>query len=269
MIVYPHCKINLGLNIISRRPDGYHDIESVFYPVPWCDLLEVIPSEKTGFFAEGISINCSPENNLCIKAYRLLKSHYTIPEISIFLYKQIPFGAGLGGGSSDGAFMMKALNELFKLDLGEKTLMSLASELGSDCSFFIQDKPCLVTGTGNVLTPLPFTLKGHFLVIVKPGVIIPTATAYGFIEPRIPSCPLSETVYSPVTEWKGKMFNGFEGPVFSRYPQIKEIKDKLYQKNALYASMSGSGSAVYGIFEKETDITSEFPGCVSWYGFLL
>jgi len=268
MIVYPNCKINLGLNVVSKRPDGFHNIESILYPVPWCDILEIIPSKKNNLLFDGIKINCPETENLCFKAHQLLKKQYGIPEINLFLYKKIPFGAGLGGGSSDGAFTLRALNDLFSLNLDETTLKEFASVLGSDCSFFVQDKPCLVTGTGTNLLPLSFSLKGYFIVIIKPDISISTKETYNLVSPKEPQTSLSEIINLPVKDWKDNLFNAFEEPVFNKRPKISTIKKKLYDKGAVYASMSGTGSAVYGLFENEIDMAGEFQDCITWKGYL-
>ncbi|HOY32706.1 MAG TPA: 4-(cytidine 5'-diphospho)-2-C-methyl-D-erythritol kinase [Bacteroidales bacterium] len=269
MIVYPNCKINLGLNVISRRPDGFHDIESVFYPVPWCDILEIIPSAKGIFTFNGININCPTEKNLCYKAYQLVKKQYHIPDINVYLYKRIPFGAGLGGGSSDGAFTLTLLNELFSLNMNETTLLEMASALGSDCTFFHQNSPCFVTGRGTILQPLTISLKGYHIVIIKPDFAISTQEAYRMISPQKPSMSVRDIMDFPVSDWNKMLMNDFETPVFAKYPQIGQIKEILYQKGAVYSSMSGSGSAVYGLFRKEPEIGNNFQDCITWKGCLL
>ncbi len=268
MIVYPNCKINLGLNVISKRPDGYHNIESIFYPVPWCDLLEIIPSDKNSFVFDGISVNCPQSENLCYKAFQLLKNQYDIPDISLYLYKKIPFGAGLGGGSSDGAFTLSALNELLSLNLDKKTLAQMASCLGSDCAFFAYNQPGYITGTGTDISPLSLTLKGYYIVIIKPDIAVSTKEAYQMIRPKKPDTPLLEIVKRPVSGWKELLINDFEEPVFLKYPKIRMIKNKLYENGAVYASMSGSGSAFYGLFTEDTDIEDSFQNCIVWKGCL-
>lgn len=268
MIVYPNCKINLGLNVVSRRPDGFHDIESIFYPVPCCDMLEIIPADKDDFVVDGIAINCAVSENLCYKAYRLIKNQYDIPQISLYLYKKIPFGAGLGGGSSDGAFTLSALNELFFLDINEKTLTGMASMLGSDCAFFIQNKPAYITGTGTEISELSFSLKGYYIVIIKPDIIISTKDAYRMITPKKPQTSLLEIIKRPLSDWKEHLVNDFESSLFMKHPEIGTIKNLLYEKGAVYASMSGSGSSVYGLFDHEIDMADEFPNCIIWKGLL-
>jgi 4-diphosphocytidyl-2-C-methyl-D-erythritol kinase len=266
MVVYPNCKINLGLNVISRRSDGFHDIESIFYPVPWFDILEIAPSVKNNFVFKGTTINCSKEENLCFKAYQIIKSQYNIPDINLYLYKRIPFGAGLGGGSSDGSYTLRALNELFSLNIDEKNLGEMASFLGSDCAFFTQDKACYISGTGTTFSPFSFSLKGYFLVIIKPDIIIPTKDAYKMITPKKPVMPLTEIIKLPVSNWKELLINDFEKPIFSLYPKIKTIKNSLCEKGAIFASMSGSGSAVYGLFENDINIAGVYSNCTIWKG---
>lgn len=252
MISYPNAKINIGLNIIEKRPDGYHNIETVFYPFGLSDVLSVEPSATCSdysFSSGGIAIGGNPDDNLVIKAYRLLQSEYEIPPVDISLIKQIPFGAGLGGGSSDAAFMLKALNVLFELKISTKKLEKLASELGADCPVFIRNKPVFASGIGNVFSPVKLVLKNYFLLLVKPDIHVSTPEAYSLVIPEKPQVSLSELIQSPIAEWKGLIKNDFEKSVFTRYPQIAEIKDSMYDLGAVYASMSGSGSSVYGIFE--------------------
>jgi len=268
MVVYPNCKINIGLNIISKRPDGFHNIESVFYPVPWCDMLEISPSEKNSFVFDGIGIQCSLEENLCYKAWNLVKKQFDIPGINLFLYKKIPFGAGLGGGSSDGAFVLKVLNDLFGLDISAQTMATMASELGSDCTFFVGNRPGFVSGTGADIMPVELSLKGYYLLVMKPDVSVSTREAYGLITPKKPAVPLWEVINLPVSEWKYQLTNDFEHPVIMNHPLIGRIKSSLYEAGAVYAAMSGSGSAVYGLFEQEVDTDKDFAGCQLWKGWL-
>ncbi|NDV47724.1 4-(cytidine 5'-diphospho)-2-C-methyl-D-erythritol kinase [Paludibacter sp. 221] len=260
MIVHPNAKINIGLNVTEKRSDGYHNIETVFYPIGLSDVLEVSPSETCidySFSSDGFTIEGDPENNLVVKAYRLLQSEYELPAIDISLIKQVPFGAGLGGGSSDAAFMLKVLNDLFNLNLPVKKLEQFAVELGADCPFFIRNKPVFASGTGNVFSPVKLSLKDYFLILVKPDIHVSTPQAYSLITPQKPETSLKELITTPMSEWRNLIVNDFEKPVFSLYPEIGEIKDNLYNLGAIYASMSGSGSSVYGIFEspvKESDV---------------
>ena len=253
MICFPHAKINLGLNIISKRPDGYHNLETVFYPVTEIqDALEIVPAqdEKGIFRQSGIAIDGNPSDNLVMKAYRLLAEKYPLPELDVYLYKNIPFGAGLGGGSADAAFMLNLLNNYAQLNIPASELEELAAQIGADCAFFVQSKPVFATGIGNVFEPVNLSLDAYQISIVKPEVHVSTKDAYANIVPQQPKISLKEIIQLPVEEWKHTMVNDFEESVFSKYPQIQTVKEDMYQQGALYASMSGSGSAVFGIFKK-------------------
>lgn len=263
MLTYPNAKINLGLNIIERREDGYHNIETVFYPVGLSDVLEVVPSDACldySFSSSGIELGGDPEDNLIIKAYRLLRSVYQFPAIDISLIKQIPFGAGLGGGSSDAAFMLKMLNEIFELKITNRKLEKYADLLGADCPVFIKNKPVFATGTGNIFTPIKISLKGYYLLLVKPDIHVSTPEAYSLVNPEKPQTSLVELIQKPITEWKDTIKNDFEKSVFPKYPEIELIKKLLYDLGAVYASMSGSGSSVYGIFESKPEKSDLFEG---------
>jgi 4-diphosphocytidyl-2-C-methyl-D-erythritol kinase len=271
MVVYPNAKINLGLNIVEKRPDGYHNIETVFYPIGLCDVLEVVPSETCSdysFSSAGITVQGDPEDNLAVKAYHLLRSEYQFPAVDISLVKQIPFGAGLGGGSSDAAFMLKTLNELFKLKITPRRLEKIVSILGADCPVFIKNKPVYATGIGNVFSPLKLSLKGYFLLLVKPDIHVSTPEAYSLVQPQKSELSLIETICQPLEEWRDIIKNDFEVSVFSRYPEIAKIKQQMYDMGAVYASMSGSGSSVYGIFSEEQSDIACFDGLFITGGFL-
>ena len=257
MIIFPNAKINLGLNVVDKRADGFHNINTVFYPIVLCDVLEIIESRngESSFFNTGFIINDNTNNNLCIKALKLIKSDFSIPETSIFLHKKIPFGAGLGGGSSDAACVLTLLNKMFELNINQTKLMQYAAMLGSDCAFFIKNKPQFAVGRGEIMTDIDLNLNGYYLVLIKPNVSVSTAQAYADIIPRQPEICISEIILKPIELWKNLLFNDFETSVFARFPQIKEIKETLYSKGAIYASMSGSGSSVYGLFEKKPDIS--------------
>jgi len=250
MICFPNAKINLGLHVISKRVDGYHNLETVFYPVDMCDVLEIVPAKvgKTTFSQTGIQIDGKPEDNIVLKAYNLLKKDFDLPEIAIYLRKEIPFGAGLGGGSSDAAFMIKMLNDFAGLKLSIEQMEEYAGRIGADCPFFIQNKPVFAEGTGNVFSPVNISLQDYRIVIEKPSVSVSTQEAYAKIKPKQPAIPLREIINLPVSEWKGNLINDFEPGVFALYPEIKELKERFYTEGAIYASMSGSGSAVFGIF---------------------
>ena len=266
MITYPNAKINLGLNIVEKRPDGYHNLETVFYPINLQDALEVNLLEGEEEFSlkvSGVPIEGEPENNLVVKAYRLLKKDYPeMPAIDIHMYKHIPTGAGLGGGSADAAFMIKLLNEKFKLNLSIEKMEEYAAILGADCAFFIQNKPVFATGIGNIFEPIQLSLKGYYLVLVKPDIFVSTKDAFAHIIPTQPTQSLKEIIRMPVETWRATMKNDFENSVFQKFPEIAAIKDKLYDLGAVYASMSGSGSSVYGIFREQVEFVDEiFSGC--------
>ena len=266
MITYPNAKINLGLNIVEKRPDGYHNLETVFYPINLQDALEVNLMEGEEEFSlkvSGVPIEGEPENNLVVKAYRLLKKDYPeMPAIDIHMYKHIPTGAGLGGGSADAAFMIKLLNEKFKLNLSIEKMEEYAAILGADCAFFIQNKPVFATGIGNIFEPIQLSLKGYYLVLVKPDIFVSTKDAFAHIIPTQPTQSLKEIIRMPVETWRATMNNDFEDSVFQKFPEIAAIKDKLYDLGAVYASMSGSGSSVYGIFREQVEFVDEiFSGC--------
>lgn len=256
MIVFPNCKINLGLAITGKRTDGFHDIESVFFPVPLKDALETVPASnnETSLHIYGFSIAGNPEDNLCIKAYFLLKKDFPeMPAIEIHLLKKIPMGAGLGGGSADGAFMLRLLNDTYNLHLSTSELINYALQLGSDCPFFIYNQPCYATGRGEILEPVLLNLSGYTLVLNNPGIHINTGWAFGQlrIEQDIyEQVSLKEIIQEPVSNWKEKLKNDFEQPVFEQYPTIAALKNSFYQQGAVYAAMSGSGSTIFGLFEK-------------------
>lgn len=268
MIVFPNAKINIGLNIVEKRPDGYHNLETLFYPVPWEDALEVhalsTPSEKKCVLhlAGSIAIGDCKEN-LVERTYKLLNEAYDLPPIEVHLYKNIPSGAGLGGGSADAAFMLKLLNEKFRLGIGCNQLEEYCSQLGADCAFFIRNTPVLASGIGDKFTPVSFSLSGYRLVIVKPSVFVSTAQAFARIRPRVPEVSISDAIKHPIGEWKTLLKNDFEESVFPQHPTIEKIKEQLYDAGAVYASMSGSGSAVYGIFNGDDAPPTSFPHAVT------
>ncbi|MFN3839864.1 MAG: 4-(cytidine 5'-diphospho)-2-C-methyl-D-erythritol kinase [Cyclobacteriaceae bacterium] len=268
MIVFPPCKINLGLQVVSKRPDGYHDIETCFYPIPLTDVLEVIPSSAFSFTVSGIELEGRPADNLCVKAYELLSRDYVIPPVSMHLHKVIPAGAGLGGGSSDAAHVLKLLNTVFELGISKPTLQQYASRLGSDCALFLHDSPMFGKGRGDLLSPAFIDLKGYYIILVKPGINISTADAYRGITPKQPAVRLESVLESDIRKWKYILVNDFETTVISKHPEIGTIKHTFYEQGALYASMSGSGSTVYGIFEQPVDLTQLFSSYFCWSGVL-
>ena len=263
MLFFPNCKINLGLKILLRREDGYHDLETAFYPLPLTDVLEINRSaETTCLTTYGNPIPGEPGSNLCLKAWDLLRNDFpTLPYVNIHLYKNIPIGAGLGGGSSNGAWTLLALNRQFHLGLTEPQLLEYASRLGSDCAFFILNKPCLGAGRGHLLQPLPLDLSGYSFALIDPGIHISTAQAFSLCTPGENKVPLHQILSSPVEDWRDTLINDFEEPIFRLHPPLADIKRTLYDKGALYASLSGSGSAIFGIFEKDrAPATTPFDG---------
>jgi 4-diphosphocytidyl-2-C-methyl-D-erythritol kinase len=267
MVLFPNAKINLGLNIITKRPDGYHELETCFFPVPWKDVLEIVESDKTELSTSGIKI---PEegSNIVLKAYQLLAENYDLSPIRIHLHKAIPIGAGLGGGSADAAFAIKLLKELFELDMDEAQMIHFASILGADCAFFIKNKPSLAYGIGEKLSGLDLSLAGKFILLIYPDLHISTKVAFSGIVPKRRTNSIADILnHRPISEWKKGLVNDFEKSVFSNFPVLKSIKSKLYEAGAEYASMSGSGSCMYGIFDKETEV--EMPSSYNiWSGIL-
>jgi 4-diphosphocytidyl-2-C-methyl-D-erythritol kinase len=285
VISFPNCKINLGLHICNKRSDGYHNIETIFFPVRWFDILEVVSKENAisslsaanyqqqqfeniDFFLSGISLPGAIENNIVIKACELLKKDFPrLPPIQIHLHKNIPSGAGLGGGSADAAFALQLLNKKFNLHLSASQLLDYAFQSGSDCPFFIINKPCYATGRGEILEEIDLDLSSYKIVIVNPGIHVNTAEAFSLVTPSLPATSLKEIISKDINEWKDILVNDFEAVVCNRYPSIKKIKETLYKNGAVYASMSGSGSTVYGIFSKENKLDEEdfqkaFTGCI-------
>jgi 4-diphosphocytidyl-2-C-methyl-D-erythritol kinase len=265
MICFPNAKINIGLNVLEKREDGYHNIESIFYPIPWCDALEVKQMDGKGhshLVNFGTLVPGDTDSNLCTKVYNLLHAKYNLPSIQLWLLKHIPMGAGLGGGSSDAAFFLKLLNGLFKLQLGREELLSIASQIGSDCTFFLANKPSLISGKGDIITPIKLDLSSYYISIIFPQIHIDTKNAYSLITPQKSKHNLGELILkSPVQTWKEKVINDFEEPIFETNIQLAEIKKILYNKGALYASMTGSGSALYGIFGERPTLSDVLPSC--------
>lgn len=276
MILFPNAKINIGLQVTARRADGYHDLDTVFYPIPLCDALEVVPIADTAtpdavnanagctLHLLGTPLDGNPADNLVVKAVRLLRSEgYVFPPVEIWLTKRIPSGAGLGGGSSDAAFMLTMLNRLFTLGISHTRLEELAARLGADCAVFIRNRPVYATGIGNILTPLSLSLSGYTLVVVKPDIFISTREAFRGITPCPPDVTLLHKVKAPVAQWKELITNDFEAGIFSLHPELKALKERLYRLGATYAAMSGSGSALYALFTDRADTLTadDFPGC--------
>ena len=260
MIAFPNIKINLGLSITEKRPDGYHNLETVFYPVALEDALEIRTSPDTDrkftLYQHGMEIAGKPEDNLAVKAYLLMDKEFHLPPVEIHLYKHIPSGAGLGGGSSDAAFMLKLLNNHYQLGVSEEQLEVYAATLGADCAFFIKNRPTFAEGIGNIFSPVELSLSGYQIMIIKPNVFVSTREAFAQIKPHRQEMPLKEIVKRPVEKWKEWMMNDFEESVFPQFPAIREIKEDLYKQGAIYASMTGSGSSVFGLFEPSAILPS-------------
>ena len=249
MEIKANCKINIGLDVLRRRADGYHDLSTVMVPVKGLyDVLTVEQAEASSVSIVGIEVDCDPEQNICMKALRLMQQRYGIGEVSITLDKRIPFGAGLGGGSADGTTVILALNDIFSLALDEATLISLAAELGSDTAFFVRNTPQLCEGRGEIMTPIELDLAGYWLVLIKPDANVSTREAYAGVVPAIPELSLTERLQKPIAEWQGCVKNDFEKSVFAAHPIIADFKQKMIDAGATYASMSGSGSTVFGLF---------------------
>ncbi len=248
MIDFPHAKINLGLQVINKRPDGFHTISTLFYPIPFNDVLEIVPAQSTALHLSGLKVEGNVDDNLCLKAYHLLAQKYTLPPVDIYLHKNIAMGAGLGGGSSDASHVLLLLNNMFKLNLPAHELMQYAAQLGSDCAFFIQQQAMFAGGRGEILQPSTLSLKGYSLLLVVPGIHVSTAGAYSGITPQTPTQSIQEIVALPVSEWKDRLVNDFEATVFSKHAVLADIKAALYAQGAVYAAMSGSGSSIFGLF---------------------
>ncbi len=251
MLLFPNAKINLGLQVMAKRPDGYHDIATIFYPLPLADMLEIIPATGFSFTQSGLPIDGPPEKNLCYKAWELLRDAQQLPPVAIHLHKQIPLGAGLGGGSSDAAFTLQLLNRVFQLQLTDEQLNGYALQLGSDCPFFMLNKPAYATGRGEQLTPLDIpALHGKKILLLNPGVHISTSWAFAQVRPAAPSVHLPDSIAQPPAQWKNRLPNDFEAPVFAAHNELAVIRHWLYAAGALFAGMTGTGSTLFGIFDE-------------------
>jgi 4-diphosphocytidyl-2-C-methyl-D-erythritol kinase len=267
MISFPNAKINLGLNIVRKRDDGYHDLETLFYPVALKDALEIIPAQDPSFSEAGVRLHLSgktvegsPDKNICVKAWHLLKADFpNLHAVEMYLYKAIPMGAGLGGGSADGSFTMKMLNDLFDLGLTSDSLESYALQLGSDCPFFIRNTPCFASGRGERMVASTLDLTDYAFLLVHPGIHVSTAVAFSGVKPSVPELSISEIVTMDVNMWRGRLVNDFERTVFTAFPAIETLRDRLYDAGAIYAAMTGSGSSVFGIFPKNGLPEIRFP----------
>jgi 4-diphosphocytidyl-2-C-methyl-D-erythritol kinase len=264
LVTFPNCKINLGLNILRKREDGFHDINSIFYPIPWYDVLEIIsPSEnKTTIRTTGLNSG-TPSDNLCLKAYHLLKKDYPhLPDVSNFLHKTIPAGAGLGGGSADASFTLLLLNKKFDLQIPNDKLFEYAGKLGSDCSFFLLNKPALTSGKGEILEEIDLSLPFKKILLLNPGIHIPTAEIFKETNPCIPKKSLTDIIQQPIETWKNELKNDFEEIVFPKFPTLKELKVRLYNYGAEYVSMTGTGSTLYAFFKE--DFSEKFHANPEW-----
>ncbi len=266
MILFPNAKINLGLHVLSKRKDQYHNIETLIHPVEFCDILEFLPSceTETIFKLSGIPVTGEMKENLVYKAYMMLKERFNLPQLKIHLHKIIPAGAGLGGGSSDGAFMLKGLNKMFDLRLSMTELRNYAAALGSDCSFFIENLPALVTGKGEILAPAVNYIDNYKILLFFPGFPASTAEAYRGIVPDPDKNSLISILETDIRNWKKNLKNDFEKSIFEYYPVLRDLKDKLYECGAVYASMSGSGSSIYGLFEQDFRMPHELEKNLIW-----
>lgn len=254
MILFPNAKINIGLNITERRPDGYHNLETIFYPLDIKDALEVVASDKLSFTSSGLEIPGRMEDNLCVKGYHMLKQDYDLPPVNIHLHKQIPIGAGLGGGSSDAAFFIRLMNEEFKLGLSVDEMTDYARRLGADCAFFVENKPVFAFERGDEFEPVKLDLSAYKIVLVMPPVHISTSEAFRGIVPAQPKESLFDLIQMPIADWKKYIRNDFETPIFKNHAEIRGVKAALYEAGAIYSSMSGSGASVFGIFEETPDL---------------
>lgn len=271
MLVYPNAKINLGLRITERRPDGYHNLETIFYPLPLTDILEItLPDGQSTEYiwqSTGNTLDVAPQDNICIRALRALGQVRELPTIGLHLHKIIPTGAGLGGGSADAAFLLKHLNTLLHLDLTDNQLHQLAANIGADCPYFLLNRPALAQGIGDQLTPIDINLKGKYIYLIKPDIHISTREAYAGITPHQPQTNIRDIIKEPIEQWKDLLVNDFEPTAFRAHPQLKQIKQTLYDNGALYASMTGSGSAIYGIFNTKPRIP-QLPQTFTYQGQL-
>lgn len=265
MVTFANAKINIGLQVLRRREDGYHDLDTIFYPLDIYDVLEIVEANETRFIPSGREIPGSGGNNLCLKAYELLRSVYDLPPVHIYLHKTIPIGAGLGGGSADAAFVLKLTNEKFGLGLDELQLMDFARQLGADCTFFIRNIPVLASGIGDVFQDIKLDLTSYQLVLIAPDIHISTVEAYGMVVPNPVGRQLAAAVTLPVEKWRDAIVNDFEAGVFAKYPEIADLKEFLYEKGAVFAAMSGSGSSVYGLFKERVTLHGLAPTHTVFY----
>lgn len=271
MIIFPIAKVNLGLNVVERRPDGYHNLQTVFYPVGIQDALEIFPMAEDfpsevdcDIKVSNIPIEGDEQRNLVVRAYQLLKQDFpNLPRLHVHLYKGIPTQAGMGGGSSDASAMLRLLNTSFQLNLSDEKLISYASKLGADCAIFILNRPAYAEGIGEKLYPMNIDLSGWYMAVVRPDIPVPTKEAFARIKPHFPQKCCRDIVMQPVETWKEELVNDFEESVFALHPKLAAVKERLYQLGATYAAMSGSGSALFGLFRQPIDLRSSFEGMFS------
>jgi 4-diphosphocytidyl-2-C-methyl-D-erythritol kinase len=264
MIVFPNCKINIGLYITAKRQDGFHDVQTIFYPIKnFYDSLEIVEASEFSCTTTGIDLTIANEDNIVVKAFRLLQSQYNLPNIAIALHKYIPHGAGLGGGSADAAFMLQLCNSYFNLQLSTENLLQLSASLGSDCAFFIHNTPCIGLGRGEVLQPIALDLSSYFICIIKPKIYISTADAFKHITPQQPGISLQDAIQQPIQFWQQTITNQFEEGIFAQHPTLASIKQQLINEGASYAAMSGTGSTIYGIFDAKKII--EIPNATTYW----
>lgn len=259
MITFPNAKINLGLTVTERRKDNFHNLETVFYPVPWHDVLEILPASRFEFNTSGILLEGDPEENLCVRVFKALQAAFSLPPVRMHLHKAIPAGAGLGGGSSDAAFTLKTLNELFDLHLTSGQMEDFIRPFGSDCAFFVRNQPVFAHGKGDLFENVPVNLSGMWIAMIYPALHISTREAYAGITPAIPGQSVKDIIRTPVSLWRNTLVNDFERSVFPNHPVLPGIKERLYSLGAVYASMSGSGSTLFGIFDAPVDLSGIFP----------
>ncbi len=266
MICFPNAKINLGLRILRKRPDGYHELETIMVPVGFNDVLEAVVSAENSFQASGTGLEGPVAHNLVVKAWELLGGETHLPPLRVHLHKNIPVQAGLGGGSSDASFALKLFNGFASPECTRSSLLEMAARIGSDCPFFIDNRPAMVRGRGDLLEEVDPGLKGYYAGIVVPDVSVSTVEAYRHVVPSASGIPLDEAVRKPVEEWKEHIFNGFEPYFFKKHPGLKRLKTSLYDKGAVFALMSGSGSAFYGIFKEKPGLSKHFGDLITWEG---
>jgi len=269
MLQFSNSKINLGLYIVNKRDDGFHNIETIFYPINLKDAIEIVETDQNfAFTNSGIVVDSKTEDNLIYKAYKLLKDNYNLPNVKIHLHKIIPFGAGLGGGSANAANTIILLNKMFDLKLTENQQIDYVKKLGSDCAFFIKNKPVYAFEKGDKFETIDLDLSDYKIVLIKPAFGINTKQAYSNVKIEKPNFELKQIIKLPINEWKTELFNNFEYNIFKLYPELNNLKQMFYDKGAIYASMSGSGSSVFGIFEKNLKIDFENKNYFMWQGNL-